>query len=74
MTTTFAHTPSTWRRQMLNALTTDALAEADTAIRALRQLRCDGLSLPCEMGDVVRLAGVKLAEVERMYGGSDDDH
>ena len=41
--TTFAHTPSTWRRQIL----------------------------PCEMGDVLRLAGVKLAEVERMYGGEE---
>lgn len=68
-TTAFAHTPSTWRRQMLNATTADVLTEADTAIRALRQLRRDGLDLPCEMGDVVRLAGVKLAEAERMYGG-----
>lgn len=67
--TQFAHTPATWRRQMLNATTTDVLTEADTAIRALRQLRRDGLDLPCEMGDVVRHAGVKLAELERMYGG-----
>lgn len=60
----FATTRDQWSTQWRNSRTNAVLTECETALATLHQIRRDGFDLPCEMADVVRHAGVKLALIE----------